>query len=244
MLRLKPGDAIEVIYRETAASFHATIIAIAQDAITVKLVELLATKSSPVITLIVGMIKPNRIDFLVEKSIECGASRICLFVAERSQRKLAHEERENRRLRLERVVEASIKQSGPNALFPTIMIEEDLKQALRSLHLPQSPPSRRIVLEPLTEGDDRGAFPSLISCLTEAPEITLQHLPENAETYLIIGPEGGLAEGERLLATKHGYLRATLGSKTLRTETAAIVATAVVHLLLGEQSSGLKKRNL
>jgi 16S rRNA (uracil1498-N3)-methyltransferase len=50
---------------------------------------------------------------------------------------------------------------------------------------------------------------------------------ENA--LIIIGPEGDFTWDEVNLATENGFIPVTLSSKTLRTETAALVAAAVVN---------------
>jgi 16S rRNA (uracil1498-N3)-methyltransferase len=44
----------------------------------------------------------------------------------------------------------------------------------------------------------------------------------------VIGPEGGLTDGERTKLIEAGYLPVVLGSHTLRFETAALAAAAAV----------------
>ena len=51
---------------------------------------------------------------------------------------------------------------------------------------------------------------------------------------LLIGPEGGFAEEEVSLARDAGFLPVSLGPRILRTETAAIVAAALVQSYLGD----------
>jgi 16S rRNA (uracil1498-N3)-methyltransferase len=51
---------------------------------------------------------------------------------------------------------------------------------------------------------------------------------------LVIGPEGGFAAEEALQAQDAGFLPVRLGPRILRTETAAIVATALVQSYLGD----------
>jgi 16S rRNA (uracil1498-N3)-methyltransferase len=45
---------------------------------------------------------------------------------------------------------------------------------------------------------------------------------------ILVGPEGGLEESEELRAVKGGFVAASLGSRVLRTETAALAAVGVV----------------
>jgi 16S rRNA (uracil1498-N3)-methyltransferase len=51
---------------------------------------------------------------------------------------------------------------------------------------------------------------------------------------LIIGPEGGFAEGEIARAQEAGCKSITLGPRILRTETAAIAALSVLMYELGD----------
>jgi 16S rRNA (uracil1498-N3)-methyltransferase len=55
-----------------------------------------------------------------------------------------------------------------------------------------------------------------------------------ASVSLIIGPEGGFAEEEVGLARRAGCVPVSLGPRILRSETAGIVAAALVMHELGE----------
>jgi 16S rRNA (uracil1498-N3)-methyltransferase len=51
---------------------------------------------------------------------------------------------------------------------------------------------------------------------------------------LLIGPEGGLDDGELERAAATGYVPVRLGPRVLRTETAGIVALTVLQALWGD----------
>lgn len=55
-----------------------------------------------------------------------------------------------------------------------------------------------------------------------------------AQVALLIGPEGGFAAAEVAAARAAGFLPVSLGPRILRTETAAIVAAALLQGLLGD----------
>jgi 16S rRNA (uracil1498-N3)-methyltransferase len=57
------------------------------------------------------------------------------------------------------------------------------------------------------------------------------------EVFLAVGPEGGWTEDELNFFQNAGWISASLGSTTLRAETAAIAATAVVISELARRSS-------
>ncbi|MBX4189910.1 16S rRNA (uracil(1498)-N(3))-methyltransferase [Candidatus Parcubacteria bacterium] len=56
-------------------------------------------------------------------------------------------------------------------------------------------------------------------------DITGSKMPISGSTALFIGPEGGWSEQELELFKTHGFKTVSLGPRTLRAETAAIVAT-------------------
>ena len=51
---------------------------------------------------------------------------------------------------------------------------------------------------------------------------------------LLIGPEGGLSEGEIDFAIKNGFTPLNLGPRILRTETAAVAALSVLQFYAGD----------
>ena len=51
---------------------------------------------------------------------------------------------------------------------------------------------------------------------------------------LVVGPEGGFSERERLLLVDHGCTAVSLGPRVLRTETAPVAALAAIHALWGD----------
>ncbi len=68
-------------------------------------------------------------------------------------------------------------------------------------------------------------------CLDDGNKISLQHLPLHDSTQILIGPEGDFTEEEITLALQHGYQPVSLGNTRLRTETAGVVASALlIHL--------------
>ncbi|HET9473677.1 MAG TPA: RsmE family RNA methyltransferase, partial [Steroidobacteraceae bacterium] len=54
---------------------------------------------------------------------------------------------------------------------------------------------------------------------------------------LLIGPEGGLADGERQAAMANQFIACGLGPRILRTETAGLAALAAIQALAGDLSS-------
>jgi len=61
---------------------------------------------------------------------------------------------------------------------------------------------------------------------------SLASVPNKVE--LLVGPEGGLDDGEVGAAHAAGFVPVRLGPRTLRTETASVVAMSVLQALWGD----------
>jgi len=62
--------------------------------------------------------------------------------------------------------------------------------------------------------------------------ILRQHL--SRKIYAMVGPEGGFAEDEVILAKARGFIPIKLGERILRTETAAIALVGILQYELGD----------
>ena len=71
----------------------------------------------------------------------------------------------------------------------------------------------------------------LVAPWEEAVDGRLTDLPPCTDVGLLIGPEGGISARE---IAESGARTVTLGARILRTETAALAATAIVMAIMGE----------
>ena len=138
----------------------------------------------------------DRFEWFLEKAVEIGVQEITPLICERSERK------EIKTARIERIVQAAMKQS--------------LNYYLPKLNAPHS--FKRFI--------DKNHLGKLFIAHCEKTERSLlknQLKPEERVTILI-GPEGDFSQEEIQLAKQKGFLPLTLGETRLRTETAAVVA--------------------
>jgi 16S rRNA (uracil1498-N3)-methyltransferase len=140
--------------------------------------------------------KGGRMDFVVEKATEVGATRIVPLLAERG----IVNPREGKIGRWRRVAEAAARQS------------------LR-LGVPE-------VAEPVRFEDAASEVGENGVLLHNAPDLGPVEAVVRSPASLFIGPEGGWSEGELLLAEEAGIAFGGLGPYRLRSETAGIVAVA------------------
>jgi 16S rRNA (uracil1498-N3)-methyltransferase len=139
--------------------------------------------------------EPARVEWAIEKGTECGAARFVLVAAERSQETHVRA-LAARRERLVRVAREAVKQCG-RARVPEIEGPMPLEDALA-----------------------RAPRPLLVASPGAAePEVQ----PGAPELGIAIGPEGGFTEAEELYLVAEGAVRAGLGPRILRLETAVVV---------------------
>jgi 16S rRNA (uracil1498-N3)-methyltransferase len=193
VLRGRKGDPVEVV--DGAGRLFAARLRSGGDAAVVE--ELPAPDGAGVeVSLYQAVPKGGRMDLVVEKATEVGATRIVPLLAERG----VVNPREGKVGRWRRVAEAAARQS------------------LR-LSVPQ-------VAEPLRFEDAASEVGETGVLLHNAPELQPVEAVVRAPASLFVGPEGGWSEGELRLAEDAGIAFGGLGPYRLRSETAGIIAVA------------------
>jgi len=168
--------------------------------------------------------KGEKIDFVLQKGTELGVAEFWPFEAGRSVARLFVEEENERAVararRWRKIVESASAQCG-RADVPEVRAAADFAtvaseavSAGRCFMLDEAKdakPLRQVLEEAPLERADGIEFAS------DAPQV-----------ILLIGPEGGWTAEERDWAQRYGVESVSLGSRILRTETAALVAASVL----------------
>lgn len=160
-----------------------------------------------------ALAKGEKLDLVVQKATELGATRILPLAVERSVVRLGDERAERRTGRLRRIAQEAARQSGRSDVPPV-----DAPRTLADLAgLLRAEPGRRgLLLDP------------------EEREVRLSQAARGASRLLLaVGPEGGFTPAERAQAAASGFAPVALGRLVLRTETAGIAALAIVQHLAG-----------
>lgn len=146
----------------------------------------------------------DRFEWFLEKATEIGVAEIIPLATEHSERRTLKPERENK------VITAAVKQS--------------LKAYHPRLH--EMTPLRQVIKQPFDGQKFIAHCDAPRSALGKAflPRI----LHKGGDVLVLIGPEGDFSPKEIDLAVRGGFREITLGSQRLRTETAAVMATALV----------------
>lgn len=146
----------------------------------------------------------DRMEWLLEKSVEIGVDKIVLLHTEHSERKIARIDR------LRKIIVSAMKQSLKTVL-PELCDVVKLKDFLSS---------------PI-EGQRFFGY-----CSPDEPRRLLagEIIPES-DVCILIGPEGDFSPTEVEMIRNAGYVATTFGESRLRTETAALFAVQTVHVI-------------
>lgn len=210
VLRLTAGANI-VLFNGQGGEYVATLTAIEKKRVSaeIKTFSPREAELAHAITLAQALPEASKMDWIVEKAVELGATAIQPLAAQRCVVRLNAERAEKKRQHWQGIVVAASEQSGRNRLLHMGEVA-DFNQwiAQRDLH-------RRILLSP------RG---------TQSLAAWARHQPPQALT-LIIGPEGGLNPQEEDAACINGALTLSMGERILRTETAGLAALATLNAI-------------
>lgn len=213
VLRLRCGDSL-ILFNGDGKE-HSGILANAQGKLAV--VELseerdTCTESGLHIELGQGISRGERMDFVLQKSVELGVSAVTPLWTSRSQVKLNGPRLEKRLAHWRAIIRSACEQSGRSVL-PSLNNARSLAEWCGPAES-----QLKLVLDPSASAH-------------------LCDFPATTRVTLLVGPEGGLEPGEIRLAEAGGFERVRLGPRTLRTETAALAALTAVQTLWGDLAS-------
>jgi 16S rRNA (uracil1498-N3)-methyltransferase len=223
VLRLQPGDTITLFnggHQGLGGEFEATVTRMGRSdvEVTVGAHNPVEREAARRVHLVVGMPANDRMDWLVEKATELGVASIQPLMTERSVLRLSGERADKKQAHWQSVAIAACEQCGLNRV-PVVHGMLTLPQWAKA-QLPDAAP--RFLLS-LREGSQ--ALQTAMSTSTvDAESFT------SSVTFLS-GPEGGLSDAEEQLALQHGFAPVSLGSRVLRSETAALAALTLIGLI-------------
>ena len=215
VLRLKRGDRV-VLSEGGTREYEVQLTGVSPYAITGVVLTERQAPPEPEATLVLyqSLIRANRFELVLERGTEIGVSRFVPVITARSQVQGNGEPAAARSERWRRIVLEGAEQSGrgrPPRVESPVSFEEAVQQA------------RGLKLMPF-EGERARSLGRYLRGLTRRPDAV----------SLFIGPEGGFEDAEVELAREAGAEIVSLGPRILRSETAGIVASALVLDALGE----------
>jgi len=216
VLRLKPGDQIRVFDGE-GFEYEARINRFCAGRVEIKIARKFpGTKESPVqIEVAQALLKEKKMDRLLRHLCELGVTRWMPFISERSVPRPDHKRASARAQRWSKIVKESCKQCQRSKLpdiIGTLSFEDVLAYG-------QSCDLAIVFYE-----NESAALKAQVA----------SNRPPAKKILLITGPEGGFTDQEIEKARAADCVIAGLGSRILRSETAAIAASTLVQFLFGD----------
>lgn len=215
VLRLSPGENI-IVSNGKNREYEVKIIGFRDNIVTTEILETLQMCSEPSvkITLFQGIPKGEKMELIIQKTVEIGVFKVIPVVMERVIVKLDSKSSLKKTERWRKVSEQAAKQSGRN-IVPEIEEPVDFVEAVGIL-------KNLDVVFVLYEKEYKITLKDL-----------LINLPERQnEIGVLIGPEGGFSDREIDLLREFNIV--SLGPRILRTETAGLIASAIILFQMGD----------
>lgn len=201
VLRLKIGDGV-LFLDNSGKEYKSVIKQLSDSAINLEVIEVLENKNEPELKIILcqAVCKKDKFEWVLEKGTEAGISAFMPVISERTEKLGLNRER------AEKILREAAEQSE-RGIIPKLSEAQKFSEAILSL-----PKDEDIIL--------------------------LDKSGENIKTFnfshpalklnIFVGPEGGWTENELRIASENRARIVSLGSRVLRTETAGLVAAAIL----------------
>lgn len=214
VLRKVVGDDIEICNQENGESFIATILEIQDKEIICNIKEKLEinSESNIFINIFQGLPKSDKMELIIQKSVELGAFEITPVAMKRCVVKINEKDEKKKIERWQKISEGAAKQSGRN-IIPKINKIKNIKDICKICT------DYDIVLVAYENETEN-------KLKDELKQIDSNN--KNVKIAIVIGPEGGLELEDVKLLKESGAKIVTLGKRILRTETVALNMLSII----------------
>ena len=226
VLRLERGDTV-LLFNGRDGEWQASLAGTGKRALTALVGERTREQPRPRdLHFLFAPLKHARLDYLVQKAVEMGASRLQPVITRHTQ-----------------VARVNLERMRANA------VEAAQQCGILSLPDVAEPVAFKTIAGSIDAGrllvfcDEDAEVKDPVAALAQARPTAQALLPAEAARLalplaVLIGPEGGFAEDEReALRKRPNVLRLALGPRILRADTAAVAALALVQAVLGDWRS-------
>ena len=209
VLRMKAGEQVRISDQQ-GQDFLCRIEKLEESRILLRIQEKCQGTEPPIkITLLQGLPKGDKMELVVQKGVELGASEIVPVAMQNCVVKLDHKRAEHKRARWQAIAESAAKQSK-RSLVPVVRPVCTFSEAAAY--------ARELDVRLFPYEQERG--------MAHTREV-LQKVKKGDSVGIFIGPEGGFSAGE-VESIRHEMEIISLGNRILRTETAGLAALAML----------------
>ncbi|MFP7493586.1 16S rRNA (uracil(1498)-N(3))-methyltransferase [Terribacillus saccharophilus] len=212
VMRMKQGDEIICVHPGGHAAKCRISELTAEHVVVIVSEQIDIDTEMPIaVTIAQGLPKGDKLEFIVQKGTELGATGFVPFQAARSVVKWDEKKKDKKRLRLEKIAKEAAEQSSRQ----TIPIVEDVHSFQMLLEGSGTYKHKLFAYEEAAKG-----------LKAEPLRSVFQHISSSDNVLVVIGPEGGFSESEADQLQEAGFAPIRLGPRILRTETAALYMLA------------------
>lgn len=233
VLREKVGNEINICEIEKEQDYLCEIVKIENDKIECEIKQKLIneTESNIKVSIFQGLPKSDKMELIIQKSVELGAYDIIPTKMNRCVVKLKEKDADKKIQRWQKISEVAAKQCGRSHI-PTIQNITNIEKIC------QESKNYDIVIVAY-EKEDKNTIKKELKKLQEQVkennQTGNQEIPNKAiekkkeiKIAIVIGPEGGIEEEEINKLEKCGAKIVTLGKRILRTETVALHILSII----------------
>ena len=216
VLRLRPGEDM-IICDGKGTDYKCRLVKADKEQVEAEGIEIVPCPAEPSVqvTVLCGLPKGDRTDYIIQKCVEAGASEIMFF---QSYRCVAKPDKPEKKLeRWQRIAEEAAKQSG-RGIIPQVSWAGAYADALNVAN------QKELALFMYETGE------------REALNAVLEANSDVKTAAIVTGPEGGFAPFEADLARIVGLHICSMGERILRCETAPVVAVSALMYATGNLS--------
>ena len=216
VLRIRPGEDVTICDTQ-GSDYKCRLVRSDKEEAEFEVVEVVPCKGEPSVevTVLCGLPKGDRVDYIIQKSVEAGAHGIVFF---QSARSVAKPDDPYKKLeRWNRISEEAAKQSG-RGIIPKVSWAPDYGEVLNTAVHHDLPLF-------MYETGEREALKDVLDANSSVSSVSI-----------LTGPEGGFESFEADLARIAGLHICSMGERILRCETAPVVAVTAVMYATGNLS--------
>lgn len=217
VLRLKENDEL-IVSDGRGRDYHCRISGITNEEVVADICDICDNFSelSTEITLFQGFPKGDKMELIIQKTVELGVTRIVPVMTKRTVVKLDDKKAKKKTERYNMIAESAAKQSG-RGMIPEVTMPVSFAEAVSM--------AEKLDMNIISYEEAEGV---------EYSRNIIKSIKGKKNLGIFIGPEGGFAREEVEKALDAGASAITLGHRILRTETAGMAVISIIMFELEE----------